>query len=341
MLLSLVGGVFADRIDRRKILMASQIIQMSCAFTLTILVIFGLKSVWPIMCLSFTVGIAQSFGGPAYSALVPTLVEPEDLPNAIALNSIQFNLARVIGPVIGGIALAKAGAAWCFALNGVSFIAVIITLLLVRLRFTPSKTKETVLESMKTGIGFIRKREAMLSLILLAFAMTALAFPLMSFMPVFARDVLKGDANTLSKLMASSGLGSIAGALIVAALGRKKNLGRAALIMLVALGGTISGFALSRHLELSCLFLFLMGAAMISVFAMVTSLVQLITTDDMRGRVMSVFNVSFRGGMPIGSIVIGKIIESAGAPPVMAVNGVLLVVMAIYFLTVQRKVAAL
>jgi len=341
MLFSLVGGVFADRADRRKILLMSQVIQMSCAFTLTILVAFGLRQIWPILCLSFTVGMAQSFGGPAYSALVPTLVDAEDLPNAIALNSIQFNLARVIGPVLGGIALSKLGATWCFGLNGISFIAVIITLLMIKIRFTPSKTKETVLESMKVGISFIRRREAMISLMVLAFSMTLIAFPMLSFMPVFARDVLKGDANTLSELLSSSGLGAVAGALMVAAMGRKKNLGRFALIMLICLGAMMTSFAVSRNIYLSCLFLFLAGAAMIAVFAMVTSLVQLITTDDMRGRVMSVFNVAFRGGMPIGAIIIGAIIQTTAAPPVIAVNGVLIVILGLYFLFIHRRIANL
>ncbi len=340
-LFSLVGGVVADRMDRRKILLISQFVQLTCAFTLALLVFFGLREIWPILCLSVVVGCAQAFGGPAYSSLVPSLVEPEDLPNAIALNSIQFNLARVIGPVVGGITLAKFGATWCFALNGLSFVAVIFSLLIVKLRFTPSKTKESVLTSMKSGISFIRHRTAMVSLIVLAFSMTLIAFPVISFMPVFARDVLHGDANTLSWLMASSGAGSVAGALIVAAMGRKKNLGRSALFMLLLLGASMSAFALSRLINLSCALLFVSGAAMIAVFTMITSLVQLITTDDMRGRVMSVYNVAFRGGMPIGAIVTGAIIQNASAPPVIAANGVILVLIGFYFLFVHRKIAEL
>jgi predicted MFS family arabinose efflux permease len=341
MLFSLVGGVFADRTSRRRLLLISQFIQMSCAFFLAVLVLLGLKTIWPILCLSFIVGVAQSFGGPAYSALVPTLVDPEDLSNAIALNSIQFNLARVIGPVIGGNTLNKLGAVWCFSLNGLSFIAVIISLFMIHLKFTPAKTSESVLTSMKTGFGFILRREAMISLIVLAFSMTVIAFPVIAFMPVFARDVLKGNADTLSYLLASSGLGSVTGALIVAAMGRKKNLGRSALIMLVSLGVAMTSFALSRELAWSCIFLFLAGAAMIAVFAMISSLVQLITTDDMRGRVMSVYNVAFRGGMPVGSIVIGAIIQETSAPPVIAVNGALLVLLGLYYLFVHRRIAAM
>src|SRR5579875_1181420 len=166
-LFSLFGGVFADRKSRRSLLLMSQWIQLACAFTLAALVGFGVVRVWHIWCLSFTVGLAQSFGGPAYSALLPTLVEKEDLQNAIALNSIQFNVARVLGPALGGLTLTNWGATWCFTLNGISFIAVIITLLMIRPRFVPQKTGESVIESMKQGIDFLRKKEGMISLMIL------------------------------------------------------------------------------------------------------------------------------------------------------------------------------
>jgi predicted MFS family arabinose efflux permease len=341
-LFSLVGGVFADRTSRQKLLIISQLVQMTCAFTLAIAVHFGLRSIWPILCLSFVVGTIQAFGGPAYSALIPTLVDAEDLPNAIALNSIQFNLARVIGPMIGGLALKKLGATWCFGLNGLSFIAVIVTLTMIRVRFTPAPGKSSsVVESIRQGFTFIRQRESMTTLIFLAFAMTLVGFPLIAFLPVFARQVFHGGPEAYTALLATSGLGSVAGALIVAAMGRKKNLGKAALVMLTVFGVAMLSFALSKILVVSCFFLFAAGAAMISVFAMVSSLVQLITPDEMRGRVMSVYNVAFRGGMPIGSIILGGIIQSIGAPPVIAFNGALLVVLAVWFLFVQRRVAAL
>jgi predicted MFS family arabinose efflux permease len=340
-LFSLVGGAFADRTSRRKLLIISQVIQMTCAFLLAILVFFGLSQIWPILAFSFVVGIAQSFGGPAYSALVPTLVKPEDLPNAIALNSIQFNLARVIGPVLGGLALRHLGATWCFGLNGLSYVAVIITLTMIRVRFTPPAIGQSVIASIKQGFNFIWHRESMVTLIFLAFSMTVVGFPMIAFLPVFARTVFHAGPEAYTALLASSGLGSVAGALIVAAMGKNKNLGKAALVMLIAFGASMTSFALSTNLILSCFFLFLSGAAMIAVFAMVTSLVQLITTDSMRGRVMSVYNVAFRGGMPIGSIIIGSIIEGLGAPPVVAFNGALLFLLGMWFLFVHRKVAAL
>jgi predicted MFS family arabinose efflux permease len=339
-LFSLVGGVFADRTARQKLLLGSQVVQMTCAFFLATLFATGAVHVWHILTLSFIVGTAQSFGGPAYQALIPSLVKPEDLPNAIALNSIQFNLARVIGPVLGALALAI-GAAWCFALNGISFIAVIITLLIIRPYFVPTKTGESVLGSMKVGFQFIRKQGAMVALIVLAFSMTLLAFPLVVFLPVFARDVYQGGPNVLATLLVCLGIGSICGALIVAGLGKYKRQGRAALLMLVALGVLITGFALSRSFILSCVLLFLSGGTLLAVFTTISSLVQMITGDQMRGRVMSVYNVAFRGGTPFGSLVVGALVKEFTAPRVVACNGVLLAILGLYFLLVNRKVVAL
>jgi MFS family permease len=340
-LFSLVGGVVADRVSRRRLLLGSQWVQLTCAFTLAGLFAAGLVHVWQILCLSFIVGTAQSFGGPAYSALVPTLVEKEDLPNAIALNSIQFNLARVIGPVLGGFALTKWGPTVCFSLNGVSYIAVIISLLMLHMKFLSQRTGESILTGMKQGFGFIRKQGAMEALIVLAFCMTAFAFPMIIFLPVFAKNVFHGGPAIFTYMLASSGLGSVVGALIVAALGNVHNKGRIALLMLVCMGSGMAGFAISKNLILSCALLFFSGAALLSAFAMISSLVQLITTNEMRGRVMSVYNVAFRGGMPFGSIASGWLIPIFSAPVVIAANGLLLVLLGVYFLTVQRRVAAL
>jgi predicted MFS family arabinose efflux permease len=323
------------------VLIASQFLQMSCAFLLAGLIIAGVVQVWHILALSFTVGFAQAFGGPAYQALVPMLVDKEDLPNAIALNSIQFNLARVIGPVLGGLALTQLGAAWCFALNGVSFIAVIVSLLLLNIHYVPEKSVVSMLTSMKQGIGFIRNQGAMEALIALAFLMTALAIPMITFLPVFARDVFHQGPKTFTIFLACSGAGSVVGALVVAALGNAPNKGRMALMMLICLGAGIAGFALSKSLVLSCILLFFSGAALIAVFSLVTSLVQLITANEMRGRVMSVYNVAFRGGMPFGSLATGWLVPIFSAPVVLAWNGLLLLLLGLYFLLVQRRVAAL
>ncbi len=339
-LFSMIGGVIADRMDRRKLLLVSQFIQMTSAIILTILIATGTVKVWHIMSLSFVVGTAQAFGGPAYSALVPSLVKQEDLQNAIALNSIQFNVARVIGPVIGGIALRYVGASWCFGLNALSFVAVIFSLLRLKIDFNPPRTGESILTGMKQGVSFIRSRH-MEKLILIAFCMTALGVPMITFLPVFAKNIFHGNEMTYTWLLACSGLGSIAGALIVAALGNVQRKGRIALGMLILLGIGIMGVALSKSVILTCALLFMSGAVLIGAFAMISSLVQLITSNDMRGRVMSVYNVAFRGGMPMGNLLTGRLIPIFSAPSVLAVNGILLVLMGVYYLTIQRKVAQL
>ena len=338
---SLVGGAVADRIERRYLLLGSQYIQMTCAFTLAVVYALGYIQVWQILTLSFVVGLAQSFGGPAYSALIPSLVKSEDLPNAIALNSIQFNLARVIGPMLGGIALKQLNATWCFGLNGLSFVAVIVSLYMVQTRFMPKPTGDSLLTSVKQGIHFIRGRDGMVGLIALAFLMTMLCFPLIVFLPVFAKDVFHGGPGDFTILLCSSGAGSVLGALAVATMDKLKNRGRIALLLLVVLGVLMLGFSLSKIFVLSAFLLFLSGGVLMGVFASISSLVQLITPNDMRGRVMSVYNVAFRGGMPFGSLAVGLLSVRFSAPAVLAVNGVLLSLLGLWFLLVQRRVAAL
>lgn len=340
-LFSLIGGVVADRTERRNLLIGSQVIQMTCAFVLATLFATGVVRIWHILTLSFFTGFAQSFGGPAYQALIPSLVSKEDVPNAIGLNSIQFNLARIIGPMIGGLALTKLGASWCFGLNGLSFVAVIISLLMIRARFVPTKTSESMLTSLKQGFSFIRTQAAMESLIVLAFLMTVLAIPMIVFLPVFARNVFKGSADLYTLFLCCSGGGAVCGALIIAYLGHFKHQGRLSLVMLVLMGVLIAGFAQSRSMVLSCVLIFLSGAAMMGAMVTISSLVQLITADNMRGRVMSVYNVAFRGGMPVGSLVVGALIPKFTAPIVLAVDGALLVGLGIYFLLAHRKIATL
>jgi predicted MFS family arabinose efflux permease len=340
-LLSLIGGVVADRTERRKILLISQYIQMACAGVLTILVATEVVRVWQILSLSFVAGVAQSFGGPAYQALIPTLVDREDMPNAIALNSIQFNLAVTVGPALAGITLARLGEKWCFGLNALSFLAPVVSLLLISARFVPETTKESMFNSLKQGIHFLRQQGSMEALIVLAFCMTALSMPMRTYIPVFVKDIFQRGPETYGNLLSLMGVGSICGSLAVAGLGNIRNKGRFALSMLICLGLGISGFSFSRFLNLSYVMLLVVGASMMAVFATVTSLVQLITTNEMRGRVMSVYNCAFRGGMPMGNLATGWLVPRFTVPLVLGANGFLLVLLALYFLLVQRRVAAL
>jgi predicted MFS family arabinose efflux permease len=340
-LFSLIGGVVADRIERRKILLVSQYIQMADATLLTILVATGSIHVWQILCLSFISGLAQSFGSPAYQALIPTLVDREDMPNAIALNSIQFNLAVTIGPALAGQALAKFGEKWCFGLNAFSFLAPIVSLCFIRARYLPGITSESMLSSMKQGIKFVRKQNSMEALIIVAFLMTALSMPMRTYIPVFVNDIFHRGPQVYGNLLSLMGIGSICGSLIVAGRGNIHNKGRVALIMLLCLGAGIAGFSLSRSLPFSYVMLAIVGASMMAAFATVNSLVQLIVTDEMRGRVMSVYSCAFRGGMPLGNLLSGWLVPIFTVPVVLGMNGLLLILVALYFLLVQRRVAAL
>jgi predicted MFS family arabinose efflux permease len=338
-LFSLVGGVFADRLDRRKMLLGSQYIQMICAFVLAALFFTHEVRVWQILSLSFIVGLGQSFGGPAYSALLPALVPAEDLANAIAMNSIQFNLARVLGPALGGFAYATVGATWCFTLNGLSYLAVIASLAMIQVKFVPQKSKEPILTSMKEGLRFIRDREGLPTLVFLAFFTTALGFSLTGFLPVIVQTIFHQGPLTYQLLLVSSGAGSVVGALIVAAAEKLRGQGFAVLLTLIGVGASIAGFALSRSLPLSCVLIFMSGVAIMASASLMLSLVQLLVSNQMRGRVMSVYNLAFRLGIPVGSLALGKIIPVIGVSPALAIAGLSLMGVTLYFVIVMRDVA--
>src|SRR5271169_2001595 len=231
--LSLLGGVVADRVERRKILLGSQYLQLASAATLTVLVATNMVHVWQILCLSLVSGFAQAFGGPAYSALIPTLVDREDMPNAIALNSIQFNLAVTVGPALGGITLARLGEKWCFGLNALSFLAPIISLSMISTRFLPVATTESMFGSLKQGMKFLWHHGSMVGLIVLAFLMTFLSMPMRTYIPVFVKDIFHRGPETYGNLLSLMGVGSILGSLSVASLGNISKKGRFALAMLM------------------------------------------------------------------------------------------------------------
>jgi MFS family permease len=341
MLFTLIGGVLADRYDRRRTLLASQYVQMSTSATLALLMFFQAVQIWHILVLSFITGLAQAFGGPAYQSLVPTLVAKKDLPNAVALNSIQFNVARVIGPTLFGATLVAFRAnGWdepqamnaAFALNAMSFLVVIYTLMALRVKHLAPAKSGSMRDEMTSGLSYVRHHGDLVALIVLAAATTFLGFAVLTFLPLFAQRIFHEGATTYSQLMAWSGAGSIVGALIVAWLGKFPRMGATSLAVQMVYGVLIIAFAMSRVLWLSELLLFFTGAALMIVFSTVTSLVQLIAPNEMRGRVMSIYMLAFRGGMPLGSLVSGFLATYIGAPLVIALNGALLIAVAVYFL---------
>ena len=324
LLFSLFGGVMADRVDRRQILLRSQYVQMGSAALLAVLLVAHAVQVWMILTLSFVVGLAQSFGGPAYQALVPTLVDRQDLPNAVALNSIQFNLARVIGPVLAGIAFYKFGAPWCFGLNALSFLAPIVALWLLTGGGGVVKPTEGVLASLKTGLSTVWNQKALRGLIVLSFVGSFCAMPLVTFLPIFARSVFHQDAKGYSVLLACFGVGAICGAFGVAAFGNVKRKGALAVAMQMTFGALMAGFAISRTPLVSYALLALAGAALMVVFALFMTLVQSNIEDGLRGRVVSVYSLAFRGAMPLGNLFAGAMASVFTAPKVLVANGIVM-----------------
>ena len=341
LLFTLVGGVVADRRDRRQLLLMSQYVQMTTAFTLAALVYWDLVHIWHILTLSVITGMAQAFGGPAHQSLVPSLVDKEHLPNAIALNSIQFNLARVIGPLIAGAALTAFGIAACFALNGISFLAVIVALLSLHIVHTPSANRKRMHEELRGGLSYVKHQPGLIGLTVLAFVTTFLATPLLTFLPLFAQNVFGGGVGQYTQLMACAGAGAVSGALVVAWLGKFKGMGKTVLILQVMLGILVVLFATTRLIWFNAALLFGAGICMVMVFALLSSLVQLIAPNEMRGRVMSIYMVAFRGGMPLGSLAGGYAATLTSAPAVLTVNGVLLSLAAAWFLLKREGVREL
>ena len=338
LLFTLVGGVVADRYNRRVLLISSQVVQLTSAALLATLVYLDVVRIWHVLLLSCTTGLAQAFGGPAYQSLIPSLVPKKDLPNAIALNSIQFNLSRVLGPVLAGLALASVGIAACFGLNALSFVAVIAALAALRVPHVRPDLGRTMLTEMKGGLAYVRNEPTLISLIVVATASTFLGLPMQTFLPVLAQQVFGEGVDAYSRMMSFSGAGAVTGALVVAWLGRFDGMGKVLLRLQAVFSLLIVAVAWSRSIPLTYVLLFAAGVSTMITTALVTSLVQLVAPDHLRGRVMSIYMVAFRGGMPLGSLVSGALVSSIGLPLVLTVNGALLFLAALYFLTRKEGV---
>jgi MFS family permease len=332
LLFTVLGGVIADRHDRRQLLLSSQYVQMTTAFALAALVWTGVVRVEHILVLSCLTGFAQAFGGPAYQSLMPTLVPKAHLPNAIALNSIQFNLSRIFGSLLAGLTLAAVGAAMCFVLNGFSFLFVVAAIMSLGVTHIPPTERKPILQEMRGGFSYVKREPALIALTVVAFLTTFLGLPLLTFLPVIAQNVFEGEIGLYSTMMAFSGAGSVVGALVVAWLGRFNRMGAVLLAVQVMYGLLIVGFAMSRVLWVNEAILFLAGVSAMIVTAMTTSLVQLIVPDHLRGRVVSIYMVALRGGMPLGSLASGYAATFVGVPVVLGINGALVSMVGIYFL---------
>jgi MFS family permease len=341
LLFTLIGGVIADRHDRRYLLIGSQCIQMVPAFILAALAYFNVVQIWQILLLAFITGCGQAFGGPAHQSLIPALVPKENLPNAIALNSIQFNLGRFIGPLIAGVTMTALGTAACFGFNGLSFFVVIVALMSLRVKHLPPSTRQRMLDELRGGLSYVRHQGSLTSLTSLAFITTLLGFPLLTLLPVIAQDVFAQGVEQYSRMMAFVGAGAVVGALAVAWLGKFRHMGVTLLFVQLAFGGLVVAFSFSRVMLLSEVLLFFAGTTLIMVFSLTTSLVQLVAPNELRGRVMSIFMVAFRGGIPLGNLIAGFVADRISAPFVLGINGMVLTVIACYFLTRSHGVRTL
>ncbi|HEV8432227.1 MAG TPA: MFS transporter [Thermoanaerobaculia bacterium] len=331
LLFSLFGGVIADRFSRRKVMLISQWVQMILAFILALLIFTKSVKIWHILLMSFLTGTAQSFSGPAYASLLPLLVRREDVPNAVAMNSMQFNLARVIGPALGGIVFALWGGASCFFINGLSFLAVIVAYLVIKIPEVSGGPKRGVMDEMRDGFSFVIHHRTLMTLTFLSFAGTFFGVPLFTMLPVVAKQFMLG-ARGLSVLQSVYGVGSVIGAVFVAATGYAKRKGKIALLMQLGFAILLIAFGLSRNLAASMVFGFFAGACVVGVVSLYSSLVQLATGDAMRGRVMSIFMLAFRGGMPLGNLLAGFIAQRWSLSLALTLNGVMLAVIATIYL---------
>jgi predicted MFS family arabinose efflux permease len=316
--LALIGGVIADHANKRKLLIGTQSAMMIFAFVMAILAYLKVITVGEIVALAAGTGIAMSLNTPSYQALVPQLVPREDLTNAIALNSAQFNMSRVLGPTLGGFAMAAVGVAGNFFLNGLSFLAVIIALTQMRYVERIAPGEGHLGTKLKQGFSYVFRHQEMLSLLLLLAIGSLLALPYLVFVPYFARDVLRSDERGLGILMACSGIGAFLGAGTIAYLGKVMRRGRFVFVSALVFYAAIIAFSFSRSFLLSGALLMLAGYSMVLMVATINTLLQHLANDAMRGRVMSIYSTAFLGMPPIGSLIAGLLSRIVGAPHAIA-----------------------
>ena len=304
---ALVGGVIADHVNNRKLLMVTQSAMMVFAFVMCALAYFKVITVGEIALLALGTGIAMSLNTPSYQALVPQLIPREDLTNAIALNSAQFNMSRVIGPTLGGFAMAAVGVAGNFFLNGLSFLAVLFALTRIHYPSREVPAEGHFFLKLKQGFVYVFGHSFMAPLVLLTAIASLLAVPYLTFVPYFARDVLHTDARGLGILMACNGVGAFFAAGTIAYVTHFRQRGVFVVRAGVALFVMIMLFSFSRSFLLSCLLLMVAGYCMIIMVATINTLLQHLAADSMRGRVMSIYSTAFLGLPPLGSLIAGSL----------------------------------
>jgi len=318
-----LGGIVADRLNRQRIVIGTQISSMILALILAVLTLTGVIRVWHVFVLAALLGVVNAFDIPARQSFLVDMVGKEDLMNAIALNSTMFNGARVIGPAIAGILVARIGEGWCFLVNGLSYIAVIAGLLMMRVdRPTSLAQHGPALAHLIEGYRFARHTAPIRSILLLLGLVSLVAMPYTVLMPVFADQILHGGARGLGILMGATGVGALLGALTLATRSGVLGLGRWVAFTCGGFGFSLVLFAFSRHFWLSVALLLPVGFCMMLGMASSNTLIQAMTPDHLRGRVMAMYTMMFMGMAPFGSLFAGGIAEHLGAPFTVSVGAV-------------------
>lgn len=341
--LALAGGVFADLVDRRRLLLLTQVVAGLAALVLATFVWTNHVTVGLVLGFSFITGCCMALAGPSYQAMTFDLVGREDLANAIALNSSQFQLSRVAGPVLAGLGFNFFGLAGCFFLNGLSFIAVVVSLGMVRLHRTTNpatarsyKDRRALWKDLLNGFSYVRQRPRVFSLLSLSAVTSLFGAPYITLIPIFARDIFQLGASGLAWMMGVAGAGAFCGALFVAILSDSRRKGWFVLGGALAFGLFLVAFSLATDITLSLIFLFFVGFAIVTSVAMTNTLLQQLVRDEMRGRVMSMFILSFIGTMPIGNLIAGAVAQRFGAPLTLAGGGVC-IVLYVALVTVRNR----
>jgi MFS family permease len=327
------AGVFVDRWNRHRLLLATQTLAMLQSALLAALTLTGLVQVWHVFVLSFFLGLVYAFDVPTRQSFVIEMIErKEDLGNAIALNSAMFNGARLVGPSLAGIAVAAFGEGICFTLNTLSFLSIILALLAMRITSRPRvKVTSHPFENLKEGYRYVFRFAPILYLILLQALVSLMGMQYVVLMPVFARDILQGGPRLLGLLVGTIGAGSLIGALFLASRRNIAGLGRLAAIGIGLLGCCLTGFALSRSVLFSIAMLLPTGFGMMLCMISCNTLIQDIVDEDKRGRVMSIFAMSSVGMYPFGSLMAGSLASHIGAPGTVMVGGASCIVGAVLF----------
>ena len=333
------GGVLADQFNRRRMLIITQVFAMFQALMLAFLTISGMVQVWHVFALSMLLGVINAFDIPIRQSFVVELVEDKaDLGNAIALNSLVFNGARLIGPSIAGLIIAVTGEGICFLINSLSFPAVIIALLMMRI--TPNAVRpirEPLLKSFKEGALYAFGFGQMRYVLLLTILTSVMGMSYVVLMPIFARDILGGGAHTLGFLMGSAGLGALIGAVYLASRkGVEGLLERIVPMSVVVFGLALTAFSFSRNFWLSLILILLAGCGVMVQTVASNTVLQDLTQDDKRGRVMSLYAMAFMGMMPFGSLIAGTLAGKIGAPHALLISGIACILGTIFFLRINK-----